>query len=406
MPASLLQEVKLEDLPRLVQDLYSDASFKQLKATQLFRKLLLGSNQDPPISEVIKAGIVPRLVEFLSYEHHSLLQVEAAGVLANIAAGTAAHTQAVVSANTIPNCVRLLSSDTRELRDQAAGALGNIAVESASFRDEVLKAEALPPLLHILQQTQAHTHADLHSLRTATWLLSNLCAATADNCYPDVSLVSPAIPTLSNLLQECGDLEILADASRAISNLRHDQSKELLVEQEGLVKKLVVLSTSGIPPQSHLKTIWGLLAGSAEWKQIAIACLEKLATHECAEVARLASDIRAKHFGTDSGPVELLATDVETRMVIDSEAALKDIPSYIAAINTGDSSEQIRGTRSLRTLLSVEDDPPIAAIAESGVIPRVVEFLSHDNHQDLQYEAACALTIHRMLRTLCIFSHS
>ncbi len=50
----------------ILEGLLSSDAKKQLAATQGVRKLL-SREKHPPIDEVIKAGIVPRLVEFLDY---------------------------------------------------------------------------------------------------------------------------------------------------------------------------------------------------------------------------------------------------------------------------------------------------------------------------------------------------
>jgi importin subunit alpha-1 len=68
---------KLKVLPKLVSDVNSEDSTRQLEATTQFRKLLSIERQ-PPIQEVIDSNVVPRLVQFLTYSHNPVLQFEAA----------------------------------------------------------------------------------------------------------------------------------------------------------------------------------------------------------------------------------------------------------------------------------------------------------------------------------------
>ena len=53
-----------EELPRLVEAVYSNNINDQLPATMQFRKLL-SKEKNPPIEEVIEANVIPRFVEFL-----------------------------------------------------------------------------------------------------------------------------------------------------------------------------------------------------------------------------------------------------------------------------------------------------------------------------------------------------
>lgn len=61
----------------MITDLYSTLEEDQLKAIQKFRKLL-SRDPNPPIDDVIQAGIVPRFVEFLKNNNNTTLQVSIA----------------------------------------------------------------------------------------------------------------------------------------------------------------------------------------------------------------------------------------------------------------------------------------------------------------------------------------
>lgn len=59
----------------MITDLYSNSDEDQLRAIQKFRKLL-SKDPHPPIDEVIRAGIVPRFVDFLRDSTNTVLQVD------------------------------------------------------------------------------------------------------------------------------------------------------------------------------------------------------------------------------------------------------------------------------------------------------------------------------------------
>jgi importin subunit alpha-2 len=55
------------------------------------------------------------------------------------------------------------------------------------------------------------------------------------------------------------------------------------------------------------------------------------------------------------------------------------LPEIIAGINGNDTALQMQATQAARKLLSKERNPPIDDIIKAGVIPRMVEFLSHSD---------------------------
>lgn len=62
------------------------------------------------------------------------------------------------------------------------------------------------------------------------------------------------------------------------------------------------------------------------------------------------------------------------------------------AVNGSDAELQLQATQDTRRMLSRQKDPPINQIIELGIIPRLVEFLTHADNAPLQFEAAWALT--------------
>lgn len=66
--------------------------------------------------------------------------------------------------------------------------------------------------------------------------------------------------------------------------------------------------------------------------------------------------------------------------------------TYLQGVMSEDPAQQSEHTMHFRKLLSKEKDPPIQAVIDTGVVPRLVQFLQRDDIPLLQFEAAWALT--------------
>jgi importin subunit alpha-1 len=187
----LTLQTRLQKIPQWLDMIRTADPQKQLEATTHFRKLL-SIERNPPIQEVIACGVVPRLVEFLTFGDHAKLIFEAAWALTNIASGSSDQTRVVIDAGAVPIFVQLLASRDEDVREQCVWALGNIAGDSPQCRDYVLRHQAMGPLLANLQQS-----SKLSMLRNGTWTLSNFCRGKPQ---PPFELVSPALPTLARLI--------------------------------------------------------------------------------------------------------------------------------------------------------------------------------------------------------------
>ncbi|KAI9884704.1 MAG: Importin alpha subunit (Karyopherin alpha subunit) (Serine-rich RNA polymerase I suppressor protein) [Watsoniomyces obsoletus] len=254
-----------EELPQMVQGVFSDQIDAQIQATTKFRKLL-SKERNPPIEKVIATGVVSRFVQFLR-SPHTLVQFEAAWALTNIASGSAEQTQVVIDAGAVPIFVELLSSHEPDVREQAVWALGNIAGDSPGCRDFVLGAGALRPLLTLLGDSRK-----LSMLRNATWTLSNFCRGKTPQ--PDWPTIAPALPVLAKLVYSLDD-EVLIDACWAISYLSDGSNDKIQAVIEAniprrLVELLMHASTSVQTPA--LRSVGNIVTGDDVQTQVIINC--------------------------------------------------------------------------------------------------------------------------------------
>lgn len=267
-PAGPSEEIiSLAHLPEICAGIFSGVPETQLKATERCRRLL-SKAKDPPIDEVIEAGLVPALIQELQYEAMPKLQFEAAWALTNIASGSAEQTQCVVDAGALPVMTHILSSPEEEVREQALWAIGNIAGDGPVYRDMVLDTGILPPLLDLLQTG----NCKLSMMRNATWVLSNLIRGK--NPQPNFEVVRHAIPTLGALISS-QDEETVIDATWAVSYLSDGENHKIqAIVDGGLTRRLVELlyNTNIQVKTPALRAIGNIVTGTDEQTQNVLDC--------------------------------------------------------------------------------------------------------------------------------------
>lgn len=253
---------RLQELESLVAAVKSNDPVRQLDATTKFRRLL-SIEHNPPIQDVIDAGVVPRLVDFLSCHDQPLLQFEAAWALTNIASGSSDQTRFVIESGAVPLFRDLLASPSDDVREQAIWALGNIAGDSPHCRDFVLSHMVMEPLIRSLESQK------LSMLRNATWTLSNLCRGKPQ---PPWEFVCPALPVLCKLIYSNDD-EVLTDACWALSYLSDGPNERIqAVIETGICRRMVelLLHSSFSVQTPALRTVGNVVTGDDSQTQIII----------------------------------------------------------------------------------------------------------------------------------------
>ncbi|AAF26125.1 putative importin alpha [Arabidopsis thaliana] len=241
---------------KLISCIWSDERDLLIEATTQIRTLLCGEMFNVRVEEVIQAGLVPRFVEFLTWDDSPQLQFEAAWALTNIASGTSENTEVVIDHGAVAILVRLLNSPYDVVREQVVWALGNISGDSPRCRDIVLGHAALPSLL-----LQLNHGAKLSMLVNAAWTLSNLCRGKPQ---PPFDQVSAALPALAQLIR-LDDKELLAYTCWALVYLSDGSNEKIqAVIEANVCARLIGLSIHRSPSviTPALRTIGNIVTGN------------------------------------------------------------------------------------------------------------------------------------------------
>jgi len=256
----------LKGLPHILAGINSNIPQLQLEKVVQVRKML-SIELNPPIQNIIEAGIVPKLISFLTRSDNPALQFEASWALTNIASGTSDNTRVIISNGAIPIFIKLLFSESDDVREQVVWALGNIAGDSSECRNMVLEAGIIEPLLSLCKP-----ESKMSSLRNATWTLSNLCRGKPQAPF---QAIRTALPVLAGLIF-IKDKEVLADACWAFSYISDDtgpQNEKIAdVIRSGAVPRLTQLLSHESNSVKHpaLRTIGNIVTGDDLQTQVAI----------------------------------------------------------------------------------------------------------------------------------------
>ena len=89
-----------------------------------------------------------------------------------------------------------------------------------------------------------------------------------------------------------------------------------------------------------------------------------------------------------------VASDAETKSTLitaNEDEFLANFSKYVEDVQSDDMDRWLEATVAIRRALSSEGNPPLQIVVDSGIIPRLIEFMKSDN-LDLVFEAAWSLT--------------
>jgi len=207
--------VRVENLERMVYHIMEETSLLEESMNQMSSLL---QQQDPPIQRAFESGVLlPKLIEFLSRDNDSDLQLTAMNIL-DVAAEEREYVEDIVKLGAVPSYVHLLGSPDSQIPISAAWAVGNISNKTPHYTDLVLQAGAMQSLLKLLDD---HQTSEVKSVRYYTWALFKICSSTP---RPDFNITKCSLPVLNGLLHH-SDERVLINACWAVRDLLHDSDK-------------------------------------------------------------------------------------------------------------------------------------------------------------------------------------
>jgi len=250
--------VRVENLELLLKHIMGETD-SLLKSMHQMRCLLtkqdISDHRKRLLQQMGKAGVLPKLVQFLSRKDDHGLQLAAMEVLIRVSFVGDEYIEEIIKSGAIQPLVNLLGSSHSKISLRAASALGNIAEDSFHFRDLALQAGAMQPLLKLLEN---HQTVDLESVRTYISVLNNLCTFKIVNKFfrgsefilPDFELVSPMLSTLSGLIQH-RDEEVLMEVCWALGHFSQCSvdSQTCFVIQKSVTAGVQAMIDIGIIPE-------------------------------------------------------------------------------------------------------------------------------------------------------------
>uniref|UniRef100_A0A3B3ZFM7 Importin subunit alpha n=1 Tax=Periophthalmus magnuspinnatus TaxID=409849 RepID=A0A3B3ZFM7_9GOBI len=222
----------------IIKDVKSNSRESQTRGCQAARKLL-SQERNPPLKEIIDAGLLSRFVSFLSMDDEPTLQFEAAWALTNIASGTSWHTDGpryrdvLIDCNVIPALLSRISPDTpvgylRNLTwtlsnlcrnknpSPPMSAVQQVTGQSVSIILLVLHAQICSVLQMLPSLIQLLHLSDKDILSDACWAMSYL--SDGDNDRIDVVVKTGVVPRLVELMGH-SELSVMTPSLRSIGNI-------------------------------------------------------------------------------------------------------------------------------------------------------------------------------------------
>ena len=198
-----------------IKNIYSNDPTKAYNAIKYIRKYSINNNTDQYILNILNSGVVPKLLNFLTYSKYPKHQFQAAWTLTNILSGSSHIVIPIIEKTPIISyMMELIKSQNIKVRDQAIWCISNIVGEDIKYRDNILKNGGLEKLLSLLDFEIGYEKRRITSIRNLIWTISNMIRGKD---LPPFSLMIKTIPVIKRIFNECKDEECMINAGLCLT---------------------------------------------------------------------------------------------------------------------------------------------------------------------------------------------
>ena len=309
---------------------------------------ILSQKANLPIQQVIDHNVVVKILEMAQNSSQPHIQMEATWCLANMASGTTEQTASLIQKNVIPIFVELARSPHYQIAEQAIWGLGNISGDCVEFRSIVMKSSAVEVLLDVYDRA-----GSMKIQEQIVWVFANICRLRPEQEQIH-AVLKKIVVKLIDVFTKTSNPEVQDDALFGICKCTKSSAIEMFANQDFLAKLLTFqqwLFSDVINNKHRLSAVNSILGG-------------------------LTSSNNNSHTmmvikGGFLTPLTLLLS------ATDEESLVREVCWVLSNIAIGE-DEQVR-----------------ALLAESGLIPKVIQ-ITKSHHVDLSKEAVW------MLCNLCL----
>ncbi|KAG8817408.1 Importin alpha subunit (Karyopherin alpha subunit) (Serine-rich RNA polymerase I suppressor protein) [Serendipita sp. 399] len=268
----------------LAQGVFSGDLAQQIEATARIRRLL-SKEDNPPIEQVIRAGLIPAFVEFLKSPDQQLqVQTPALRCIGNIVTGDDLQTQVVIASGALPALLPIFRSHREGLRKEACWTVSNILAGTTKQIQSIVDAGLWPELVNCMSSAEPRTR------REACWAVSNATSGASPDqiaYFVDQNTLGPLCAMLSMM-----DNRIIKITLEALDNIL----------KNGELIKIAMGTGAANPYATIVEEVGGMVA------------IHNLQTHDNNEIYTISYRIMETYFVDEEDDVPISNADEGFKM--------------------------------------------------------------------------------------------